>query len=772
METKRALWLINNPHTREYEVSTLLKNGYEVFTPKVARLECGLDNASVTWEYDRTLSLSAEDLDTLNRTDFYGEIPEKVKAIINGSFQIAFVQYYPEQLRALVTHFSGGIVLRASGCGDRYTYTERITEDLGYGFHKRLKKIMNRFWFTEMYPGIAEREGDYLRRGTETLPDGLAPVAGAAWQGDSREILIHYPGIQLSPERYECYHGLRDAVKKIPHFFVGLQPIPVENDPTVTGSPAQLTHGAGFWDPTQGSFELPYAALAAMQAGMPVIYMQESTLGRIKSTASRAGSCTSFKDAAAKIKRLQRHDRQLCRKLLDDQQKLLELFSPEKADRLWSGFLKTAEKMIEESRRQPARPFRIGIIMPNNYTGGVLDYSARLMKCIQMGAAEAGDQVEVFFGHKAHPVFDSKNYFKPFEENHVAVSSFSWESKDQAWLKRTVSLDGCQMKEYPACCCIMNDCTVDFEEADYLIITADRAEGEFFSRCPFAVLAHDYIQRYVPAIVSLEYENILYNFQRQADAVFVTSAPNYIDALQCGGNRRQRTYLTPLMYDLIEHPAKGSTGGRNNSSDIVEEKGTGKKARPYFIWSTNPARHKNHIRALQGLNEYYARGGKLKCYMTGANTQWLNLKNAAPDNAYIAEIRGMIQKYKGLKDNLKILGEITKTQYTRILEEAKFVFHPGFADNDSGIVIDAASLGVPAISGDCTVMRYINDQTDIQMHFFDLFDSENIAQALIEAEQKCMIYRAELPAIKELEKHTLEGSYREIYRTIKKVTGI
>lgn len=776
MEVKRALWLINNPHTRDYEVSMLLKNGYEVFTPKVVRFSCGMDNASVTWEYDKTLSISPEELEILNAADFYGDISQEVKRIINEKFEIAFLQYYPEQLRMLVGGFSGGIILRASGREDQYTYTEQITEDLGYGFHKRIKKILNRFWFTEMYPGIAKREGDYLRRVAQYLPVSFDGTFRQRWARDNWAISVNYPGINLSTPRHEFYLGLRESLKKINYSIVGLQPVPVSSDPKVTGSDdlAQLTHSAGLFEPETKSRALPYTAIQAMQLGIPVLYMKDGPIGCIESKAAYYGGCENQKDAVNKIRRLCRGDQRLIKRLLKDQEKLLQIFAKKSVDPVWNRFLQKTHMRVLESRQQPKRPFRIAIVMPNHYTGGVLDYSVRLTKCIKMGAEAAGDPVEISFVYKDDPVFEGKNYFKPFQDAGVPVSSFSWRERDQGWLKRTVSMDGCQMKTYPSSCWVMDNGGTNCEEADFILITADRTPGYFYSRCPVIVVAHDYIQRYVPDICEYDFENVIYQFQRQADAVFVTSKPNYINALQCGGNQIQKTYLTPLMFDLIERPSDTQISDAEDWEMASRNRKEEKRKQPeYFVWSTNAAIHKNHIRAIRALSEYYAQGGKLKCYMTGANSSLLNPKNKTPsESPYIEEVRSEFREHAELKGKIVFCGEMPKAQYIRTLEKAKFVFHPGYADNGNGTVIDAACLGVPSISSDYPASRYVNETTNIQMHFFDPFDSEDMAKALAKAEINAAFFAQQMPSLEKLKKCTVNGAYRELYEIVKKVMGI
>ena len=88
--SRRILWLLNHTTLRDFEVPMLLDMGFEVFTPKIYQFEYGDLSASVTWEYDSSLSIPSEDLEFLNQCDMYADrIPERAVDIINKYFGIA-----------------------------------------------------------------------------------------------------------------------------------------------------------------------------------------------------------------------------------------------------------------------------------------------------------------------------------------------------------------------------------------------------------------------------------------------------------------------------------------------------------------------------------------------------------------------------------------------------------------------------------------------------------------------------------------------------------
>ena len=129
----------------------------------------------------------------------------------------------------------------------------------------------------------------------------------------------------------------------------------------------------------------------------------------------------------------------------------------------------------------------------------------------------------------------------------------------------------------------------------------------------------------------------------------------------------------------------------------------------------------------------------------------------------------MIEKDEELRSNIYIKGNLPKEHYAKLLQKAKFVFHPGYADNGNGTAIDAACLGVPTICSDYPAMRYIDVYVGINAHFFDPFDEDSICQALLDGEASCVEYAKGIPTRDHLKAFTVEETYSEIYEIIDKI---
>src|ERR1700722_17060056 len=122
---KRILWLINHTTLREFEVPLLLSLGFEVYTPKAFPLDETNVSASVTYDYDQSLSIPQDVLETLNAHDFYCDpITPEIKYFINTYFNTAFFACSFNLVQELVQHFHGNLLLRIFGLSGTKRYTE------------------------------------------------------------------------------------------------------------------------------------------------------------------------------------------------------------------------------------------------------------------------------------------------------------------------------------------------------------------------------------------------------------------------------------------------------------------------------------------------------------------------------------------------------------------------------------------------------------------------------------------------------------------------
>jgi glycosyltransferase involved in cell wall biosynthesis len=277
---------------------------------------------------------------------------------------------------------------------------------------------------------------------------------------------------------------------------------------------------------------------------------------------------------------------------------------------------------------------------------------------------------------------------------------------------------------------ILDDGIRQFVDCDLSLIVSDRLCAPILPLRPIALMVYDYLQRYVP-ILTKGADQPFIDAARIVERVFVTTDFTRQDALQYGGVSPQKLVKLPMLIPRFHQERR--------DADTAEP--------DYFIWATNAAPHKNRQNAFRALDIYYGElGGGLRCVITGVNTDTF-LSSSIPD---------LRPEMAGLKSNKRVLrrltfsGYLTDDGYRRLLSGAAFLWHPARIDNDTFSVIEAASLGVPALSSDYPAMREINEQFRLGLSWMDADAPRSMAKALKEMECHWKALRKKLPTPEEL----------------------
>lgn len=760
LNKNRALWLINHSTLRPFEVPLLIEMGYEVYCPKMFPYDEGNMSASIDYSYDKTLSIPAEVLEIFNQVDFYKQVPRNILDLMNEYFDVVFFGFFPEQLKMLVDGFEGVLVMQPFGLATNVTYTKVIEQTLGISFLQKLEKLGDRFFFGQAYENLAEIEYRYFRNRAVYLPLGLKDAyVNDKWVGGDNRILFVCPRINTSSYFRNIYRTFQENFKGFNYVVGGAQPIEVTDDKNVVGYiPKEqyeynMSHLAVMFYHSQEKRHVHYHPLEAVKQGMPLVFMEG---GLLESIAGRKlpGCCKSIKEARHKIKRIMRGDRGLIKEIKESQEILLKPFQYEYCKEQWRKEFIQIEESIKKNRNRAVLPKKVAILLPEAYTGGVLDYTLRFVKSMVKGIQEEQSNVEVVFGYIDHEVFLKKDYFNAFREMGIAIRPFNWKVVTEDYLNTVMKYKGWDKEYSPGEYCMPDDGGYFFEDCDYIILSIDRVPLNFFTTKPYAVVVHDYIQRYLPEQYGTFYEKCVIDLQRGADAVIVMTQPTLEDGIQYAGLRKEKLKLTPLMFDAI----------REDEYEKAESK------KKYFLWSTNLGKHKNHLRALTALSEYYARGGKLCCYMTGVGTKDFNPKEKYEgNNEYVIEVRNQIRQDACLQKNIVFCGNMDKKKYYSVLKGACFFMHPGFTDNGNMTAIDAAFLRVPTITSDYPAMRYYEEKMGLNMKFFNPFNPKELADLLLQMDDEYKVQMQKLPSYECLERYTIEHTYKELYDTIKDI---
>ena len=763
----RCLWLMNHRTLRAFEVPMLVEMGFEVFCPKMFPYDEGNLSADITYEFDSTLSVPEEVLDRINQIDFYKGVTKDILEIINKYFDIAFIGFFPKQLKMLVEGFRGVIVMQPFGLSNGLTYTRVISDELGVNFLDKIENLGKRFIFGQSYENIAEIECRILKNRAMYLPLGLKDAyVKDEWEGGDKRILFVCPRINTSPYFKNIYTTFKKNFEGFDYLIGGAQPIQVRNDEKVAGFipneqyAYNMKHLSVMFYHSQEERHVHYHPFEAVKKGMPLIFMAGGILDRMGGD-KLPGRCETIKEARKKIKKIMNGDRSFIEKVKKNQGILLKKFTYEYCRNKWNENIDFIQAQIEEVKKERncdsqlyKKKKKIAVLLPEGYLGGVLDTTTRFIYGLQRGLEEANANAEIIFGYLDHKNFE-EDTFHEIEEMGIQIRPFKWKFLTREDIKNVYKIRNYDLPVNHKKYCVADDGINCFEDCDHIIFIIDRVGGYFYSNKPYSVIVQDYIQRYLPGLMVKEAESVILDLQRKAEAVYVTTLPAKSDCIQYAGISEEKIKLIPLLLEKT-----------------VVEKDEPISDR-YFLWSTNIGEHKNHMVMLKALEQYYKQGGKLKCYMTGINTELFNVKKKIKkETKYIKQIRDFISKSKALSKNIVIKGNMDKKEYYNILSKAKFLVHPGYTDNGNMSSVDAAFLGVPSISSDYPPMRYYEDVMKLGIHFVSPFDYNEWVDILLEAEKDYKEWKRQMPTVAEMDKISIHNVYRDLYEVVSEVVGL
>ena len=126
-----------------------------------------------------------------------------------------------------------------------------------------------------------------------------------------------------------------------------------------------------------------------------------------------------------------------------------------------------------------------------------------------------------------------------------------------------------------------------------------------------------------------------------------------------------------------------------------------------------------------------------------------------------------VKPSKALRKRVIWRGEFADQVYQQVLSGAAFLWHAGRLDNGTFSVIEAASLGVPALSSDYPAMREINRQFALNLAWMDADDPKAMSLALKNMENTYLERTKCLPTSEHLALNgadKLAGEYWKVIR--------
>lgn len=409
-KNQRILWLLNHFTLREAEVPMLLNLGFEVFVPKIFPEDDANRSASVSYEYDRTLTIPQALLTRMNEFNFYSSRwPNSLKKAINENFSIVISGFFPKMLNAVAESFKGDIFIRVFGMSGDANYADLIEQVGNHDLINRLR-TKDRIWLAPSYANIPENEPHWMRRRCVYLPLGL-PLEyyknEDQWRRQKKAILFVCPRIKSSPYYQQIYKSFKSSFGDIPHIIAGAQPEPVENDPHVTGFIPDETFQkllktcAVMFYHSREERHLHYHPLEAIVCGMPLIYMAGGMLDYLAGE-KLPGCCETIEEARQKISRLISGDEEITRSIVSSQKVLLEEFKNQYIQSVWENnflpLIKHSQSLTEaeiEFAGDQGRKVKIGIWMHETAPNGFLNEGISRLLALIVRTAQSRSDVDI-----------------------------------------------------------------------------------------------------------------------------------------------------------------------------------------------------------------------------------------------------------------------------------------------------------------------------------------------------------------------------------------
>jgi glycosyltransferase involved in cell wall biosynthesis len=758
----RVLWLLNHTTLRRFEVSQFRALGItEIFCPKNFPYDEGNLSASVDETLDATLSIPPDDLQVLNRQDWYDTPDEDAWRIANQYFDVAVIGFFPKQIASCVRYFQGAIVMRVFGLAKGHSYTQILSDELGATYIEKLSRLERRFWFGAGYEHLKEEEGSLFRKRNCFLPVGLeGEVKTESWRGSERRIFFVCPRIETSPYYQAIYRAFKNAFSDIGHVIGGAQPIRVR-DASVIGYVPREIHERNmremrvmFYHGTDPN-HIHYHPFEAIRAGMPLVYMAGGMLDLLGGS-KLPGRSKTVSEARRKIERILNDDGRLIADIRDSQLCLLEPMKPANCAEAWrAGYQRILGSLQKDSRAVMTvtpRKSRIAVIVPVGYRGGSLRGAKLLARAIETGSRQAGQEVEVVLGHLDDAACYREGAFADLPPS-IKLRPYKWRVIGRAEAQRAMSYAGLQRSLDSLHYQVPDDGIRQFMDCDLWVIVSDRLEHTLLPVRPYALMVYDYLQRYenlLPQALNQRFLNAAHAAQR----VFVSTEFTRKDAIQFAGLPERRIIKVPMLAPSFSAPA---------ASRDAEERGSGTTQR-YFLWTTNLAPHKNHENAFRALRAYYEEhDAQLECRVTGVDTSTL-LNSDLPR---LEALREIITASTALKSQVKVLGELPDNIYQAQLAGSEFLWHAGRVDNGTFAVVESACLGVPSLSSDYPAMREIDAQFSLNMAWMDPHDPAHMARQIKRMETESAARRGALPSAERMASQSLErlaGAYWKAVR--------
>lgn len=347
---RRLIWIVNHRTLLPAEVPILRDLGYEVLIPKIIP-EHGYRSGLISFEYDRTLTLSPAALRVLNAHDFYSRSwGPTVTEIVNDNFDVIVTSLssFLTPLREAARWFEGRLVARVFGLEEAQRYGDLFRSPASAPILTTLEAMGSRFVFGQGFGNLAGIENDTFKRNAHTITVPLPPTAYEAagtWLGGGHEALFLCPEILEHGYYRDIYESIKRDFGDLPHVIFGRQRLTFDDQSILADlSDRQLRDRymstPVFVYPSTEPRHVHYSPIEAMVIGAPVLYRRDSLIDTLAGS-TLPGVCADTAEMQAKARSLMAGDRRMSEEIRSSQHLVVEQFSAETAARQWRQALET-----------------------------------------------------------------------------------------------------------------------------------------------------------------------------------------------------------------------------------------------------------------------------------------------------------------------------------------------------------------------------------------------------------------------------------------------
>jgi hypothetical protein len=361
--SRRVFWALNHKTLLRAEVPLLLALGYEVFMPKSVPSE-NYRSGAVSFEFDQSLSIPQEDLEILNRCDFFAEAwSAEIVELVNKYFGICItLTHLPISFQALV-RFDGALVLRAYGLPDDETYDTLIPR-LNTSVMKDLIRLSgDDVYFGVGYENLALAEPEYLSERALYLP---IAAPDDLWLHENTHTGVGGYVLFLCGNRLTSAHAAQqfaeflDVVGDRPYIVVDSQD-DAAGDPNVRYRPSDdelLTlyqQAAAFYTPATTARHALYSPIEAAIIGVPLIFHEQSLLGSLTPQVT-LGKVRTSDQAREVLSQVLDGNSLFARELVANQKSLAAVFRYDTCLEVWrENFPQIASVDVRSTNSAPSR---------------------------------------------------------------------------------------------------------------------------------------------------------------------------------------------------------------------------------------------------------------------------------------------------------------------------------------------------------------------------------------------------------------------------------